>query len=75
MGFPQVSCPGILSFVERWDELEVDWSAQRVRNLTQGTELVFEPLPTADMKMLEAGGLETYLKTRFFNQHNTETST
>ena len=23
MGFPQVSCPGILGFVERWDELEV----------------------------------------------------
>ena len=75
MGFPQVSCPGILGFVERWDELEVDWKAQLVRNLTQGTELGFEPLPTADLKMLEAGGLETYLKVRFFNQHNTETTT
>lgn len=75
MGFPQVSCPGILGFVQRWDELEVDWQAQLVRNLTQGTELGFEPLPTADLKMLEAGGLETYLKKRFLNEHNTETST
>ena len=75
MGFPQLSCPGILGFVQRWDELEVDWKAQRVRNLTQDTELDFEPLPAADLKMLEAGGLEAYLKTRFFNQHNTETST
>ncbi len=34
MGFPQVSCPGILGFVKRWDELEVDWDAGLVRNLS-----------------------------------------
>jgi 3-isopropylmalate/(R)-2-methylmalate dehydratase small subunit len=67
MGFPQVSCPGILAFVERWDEIEVDWAATCVRNLTQGTELAFEPLPRADLEMLEAGGLESYLKQRFLN--------
>lgn len=67
MGFPQIPCPGILGFVERWDELEVDWDAQRVRNLTQGTAIAFEPLPRADLEMIEAGGLETYLKNRFLN--------
>lgn len=67
MGFPQIPCPGILAFVERWDELEVDWDAQRVRNLTQGTAIAFEPLPRADLEMIEAGGLETYLKNRFLN--------
>ena len=35
MGFPQVTCPGILDVVERWDEIEVDWAAGAVRNLTQ----------------------------------------
>jgi 3-isopropylmalate/(R)-2-methylmalate dehydratase small subunit len=70
MGFPQVSCPGILAFVERWDELEVDWSAQLIRNLSQGTTIAFEPLPKADLEMLEAGGLETYLKKRFLNDTN-----
>lgn len=65
MGFPQVSCPGILAFVERWDEIEVDWAAQQVKNLTQGTTIPFEPLPRGDLEMLEAGGLETYLKKRF----------
>lgn len=69
MGFPQVSCPGILAFVERWDEIEVDWAAQLVRNLTQGTTLAFEPLPRADLEMLEAGGLETYLKKRHLALH------
>jgi len=45
MGFPQVSCPGILGFVKRWDEVEVDWAAGLVRNLTQNTEMAFETLP------------------------------
>lgn len=62
MGFPQVPCPGILSLVQRWDEVEVDWTAQEVRNLTQGTACPFEPLPQADMAMLAAGGLTDYLK-------------
>ena len=35
MGFPLVTCPGILAIVARWDEMEVDWAAQQVSNLTQ----------------------------------------
>ena len=62
MGFPQVSCPGIRAFVERWDTVEVDWEAGVIRNLDKGTEIVFEPLAHADRAMLEAGGLLGYLK-------------
>jgi 3-isopropylmalate/(R)-2-methylmalate dehydratase small subunit len=62
MGFPQVSCPGILKHVERWDEVEVDWTAGEVRNITRRTKLAFEPLALADRRMLEAGGLDGYLK-------------
>jgi 3-isopropylmalate/(R)-2-methylmalate dehydratase small subunit len=62
MGFPQVSCPGILGFVERWDDVEVDWTAGVVRNLTRTKEIAFEPLSRADRQMLEAGGLVPYLK-------------
>jgi len=62
MGFPQVSCPGILDFVERWDDIEVDWTAGVVRNLTRTKEIAFEPLSRADRAMLEAGGLVPYLK-------------
>ncbi|MBM3346595.1 MAG: 3-isopropylmalate dehydratase, partial [Betaproteobacteria bacterium] len=65
MGFPQVACRGILGLVQRWDELEVDWKRSIVRNLTRGTELAFEALSHADVQMLEAGGLEGYLKRRF----------
>jgi 3-isopropylmalate/(R)-2-methylmalate dehydratase small subunit len=62
MGFPQVSCPGILKLVKRWDEIEVDWEGGEVRNLTSGRSLRFEPLALADYRMLEAGGLDGYLK-------------
>ena len=62
MGFPQASCPGILDLVERWDEIEVDWGANRLRNLTKGTSLPIEPLSFADREMLDAGGLVPYLK-------------
>ncbi len=62
MGFPQVSCPGILGLVNRWDEIEIDWAAGKVRNLTQGRDLAFEPLARADYEMLDAGGLLQYLK-------------
>jgi 3-isopropylmalate/(R)-2-methylmalate dehydratase small subunit len=56
MGFPQVSCPGILGHVQRWDDIEVDWAAGLVRNLTQKKDIAFEPLSRGDRQMLEAGG-------------------
>ncbi len=62
MGFPQIPCPGVLNLVARWDEVEVDWIANTVRNLTKGTVLPFEPLALADREMLAAGGLVPYLK-------------
>jgi 3-isopropylmalate/(R)-2-methylmalate dehydratase small subunit len=62
MGFPQASCSGILGLVERWDELELDWGKNEVRNLTKGRALPIEPLSHADRQMLDAGGLIPYLK-------------
>ncbi len=61
MGFPQCSCPGIRDLVVRGDEIEVNWDAGMVRNITQGREIAFEPLAHADRKMLETGGLIPYL--------------
>lgn len=64
MGFPQVSCPGIQAFVERWDEIEVDWQASLVRNITRDNTIAFEPLSDADREMLVAGGVIGYLHAR-----------
>ncbi|MBW3096613.1 hypothetical protein [Pseudohoeflea coraliihabitans] len=62
MGFPQCSCPGIRKAVKRWDEIEVDWAEGVIRNLSQDTQIAFEPLALSDAMMLEAGGLLPYLK-------------
>ena len=64
MGFPQISCPGILKMVERWDEIEIDWKDCKVRNQTKNTEIAFDPLSESDTQMLEAGGLLGYLHAR-----------
>jgi len=64
MGFPQVICPGIIGAVSRWDEIEVDWDAGVLRNLTAGTELPIEPLSESDRQMIETGGIVGYLHAR-----------
>ncbi|MGB3289181.1 MAG: 3-isopropylmalate dehydratase [Burkholderiaceae bacterium] len=62
LGFPQITCPGILAFVKRWDEIEVCWAEGIIHNLTQGTSIPFEPLTQADTALLAAGGLVPYLQ-------------
>jgi 3-isopropylmalate/(R)-2-methylmalate dehydratase small subunit len=64
MGFPLVTCPGIVAAVRRGDEIEVDWAAGRVKHLGRGTSLPLQPLNTAERQTLEAGGLIPYLKQR-----------
>lgn len=63
MGFPQIPCPGIVDFVQRWDDIEVDWGQGKVHNHSRGASLAFEPLAHADRRMLEAGGLKAWLRT------------
>jgi 3-isopropylmalate/(R)-2-methylmalate dehydratase small subunit len=71
MGFPQVACAGILKAVNRWDEIEVNWSTNQVFNLTSGEKLQIEPLSDGDRMMLESGGLVGYLHAR--NEEETRT--
>ncbi|MBT3787262.1 MAG: 3-isopropylmalate dehydratase [Alphaproteobacteria bacterium] len=63
-GFPQVACPGIMEFVDRWDQIEVDWQGGVVRNLTKGAERPFDPLSKGDLDMISAGGLEGFIKNK-----------
>ena len=44
------------------DELEVDIKKGVVKNLTQGTEITFSPLPDVMIKLLNDGGLIEHLK-------------
>lgn len=64
MGFPLVTCPGILAVAQRGDAIEVDWAAGQVRLPGRGQALAIEPLGAAEQGTLEAGGLIPYLKAR-----------
>lgn len=64
MGFPLVTCPGIVAAARRGDEVEVDWAAGQVRLPARGALLPLQPLSAAERGTLAAGGLIPYLKTR-----------
>lgn len=64
MGFPLVTCPGILGLAARGDVLEVDWAAAAVRHPASGRALPLQPLADSERHTLEAGGLLPYLKAR-----------
>ena len=64
MGFPLVTCPGILGLAARGDVLEVDWAAAEVRHPATGRALHLQPLADSERQTLEAGGLLPYLKAR-----------
>ncbi|MCX8191684.1 MAG: 3-isopropylmalate dehydratase small subunit [Nitrososphaerales archaeon] len=60
IGLPLIICN--TDAIDDGDELEVDLSAGKVKNLTKGIELSFPPLPDVMMKILNEGGLLPYLK-------------
>lgn len=49
-------CPGVRAMFANAEEIEVDFAAARVRNLTRGTEASFPPLGAHLQEMLRAGG-------------------
>lgn len=61
IGLPALECPGIHDAVEKGDLLEVDVTGGSVKNLTNGKELKFKPLPPFMVEVLNAGGLAPYL--------------
>jgi 3-isopropylmalate/(R)-2-methylmalate dehydratase small subunit len=49
-------CPGVRAMFANAEEIEVDFAAARVRNLTRGTQAGFAPLGPHLLDMLRAGG-------------------
>jgi 3-isopropylmalate/(R)-2-methylmalate dehydratase small subunit len=44
------------------DQLELNLKSQKVRNLTQNTEIAFQPLPSLMKKIVQAGGIIPFLQ-------------
>ncbi|MFH1403860.1 MAG: 3-isopropylmalate dehydratase small subunit [Candidatus Altiarchaeota archaeon] len=59
LGFPAIECGVDAS---DGDEIEVDYSKGKVRNVTTGKEYGFKPLPEFLLNLMESGGLVEYVK-------------
>ena len=55
-------CPGVTEQVSDGDDLEVDFGAGLLRNLSTGLECCFKPLPAAPLQIVLAGGLRPQTK-------------
>lgn len=64
MGFPQITCAGIVAAVRRGDVVRVDWARHLVRVERTCAELPFAPYGRAEREMLECGGFKNYLRRR-----------
>jgi 3-isopropylmalate/(R)-2-methylmalate dehydratase small subunit len=62
VGLPALECPGIIKAVDQGDQLEVDITGGKVRNISKKVELNFLPLPGFMVEVLGEGGLVTYIK-------------
>lgn len=70
IGFPVLICPGISSFAEEGQVVEVHFDSGRVRNLDTGAEIVGEPYPpdSPPGQLLRLGGLRPFLE-RWLDEH------
>jgi 3-isopropylmalate/(R)-2-methylmalate dehydratase small subunit len=57
-------CPGISTFADRGDELEVDFQSGVVTNCSSGKSKRSDPIPKPVMEIILAGGIVPYLKAR-----------
>ena len=68
IGLPLLECSEAVDNTETGDELEVDLSAGRIKNLTRGLEFTAKPYPQFMAELISAGGLIEYTKKRLANR-------
>lgn len=62
IGLPAIECKDIAEKVSKGDELEIDFEAGTIKNLTRGEIYKFKPIPEYIREILDAGGLIPLLK-------------
>jgi 3-isopropylmalate/(R)-2-methylmalate dehydratase small subunit len=62
LGLPVLECPEAVDAIEEGDELEVDLSTGRIRDLTTEEVFVAKPYEPFMMEIINAGGLVAYTK-------------
>ena len=64
MGLPLLEVGDAMDAINDGDELEIDTATGRIRDLTNGAEIVCPPLPESMSRILRSGGLVGYVKER-----------
>jgi 3-isopropylmalate/(R)-2-methylmalate dehydratase small subunit len=64
IGLPAIECKGISDAVETGDELDVDFEAGKVENVSNGKKFQVEKLPPFMLEILADGGLIENLRRR-----------
>ncbi|MDP2960258.1 MAG: 3-isopropylmalate dehydratase small subunit [candidate division Zixibacteria bacterium] len=62
LGFPLLECPGISKIIKTGDELEIDITSGKVKNLASEKSITGLPLSGLELEITEKGGLLNYLK-------------
>ena len=62
IGLPILICPGVSDQISDGDQVEVDFQAGMVTNLSSGARLQADPLPEFVLKIAEAGSIVEYVK-------------
>ncbi len=64
IALPVLTCPAAVEGIAAQDLLEVDLAAGRIRNLTRNTIFTAQPYPEFIARLVAAGGLLEYARTR-----------
>ena len=64
IGLPVLECPEAAAAAEMGDEIEVDLDTGAIKNLTKGERYTAVPFPEFMQKIITAGGLVNYTKTK-----------
>jgi 3-isopropylmalate/(R)-2-methylmalate dehydratase small subunit len=64
LALPVLICPHVTDSVDTGDFIEIDFDHARIINHTRNLELNAEPMPEFCKKIIDAGGLIPYLKSR-----------
>ncbi|MFC2158000.1 3-isopropylmalate dehydratase small subunit [Acidobacteriota bacterium] len=62
LGLPVIQCTEAVDGIKNGDRIDVDYNKGKI--ITQTGEFSFSPMPDSVMKILEAGGLIPYTKSR-----------
>ena len=67
IGFPIIECEEAVDRVDQGDELEIDFMAGSIRNLTKNEKYVGTKFPEEFAEIFEAGGVIPWIKNRGIN--------